>query len=271
MNQLKPNLKTALITGASRGIGYDLAKVFARLAYRLVLVSRNQAKLEEIRENLIREYNIDVIIVPHDLSVPHSAVAIYLVLEESGIQVDVLVNNAGVGDFGEFKDEDLSRISGMLNLNIVSLTELTRLFLKGMAERGYGKIMNVASLAAYLPGPYMAVYYASKAYVKSFSQALSDELKNSGITVTAVCPGLTKTGFQHEIKSENSAANRLNLASSSAWVAEIAVKAMLEGKEIIVPGVINSSIAKTANLIPDGVKSRIVKKIQEFNRMKIFG
>jgi short-subunit dehydrogenase len=264
-------LKTALITGASRGIGYDLAKEFARLSYRLVLVSRNLDRLEVVKRDLTGKYHADVIVISQDLSVPQSAVEIYQALEESRIEVDVLVNNAGVGDFGEFKDEDLSSISRMLNLNIVSLTELTRLFLKGMVERGNGKILNVASLAAFLPGPYMAVYYASKAYVKSFSQALSDELKETGITVTAVCPGLTKTGFQHEIKSENSAANRFNLASSSAWVAEIAIKAMLEGKEIVVPGVINSSIARTANLIPDGVKSRIVKKIQEFNRMKIFG
>ncbi len=264
-------MKTALITGASRGIGHDLARVFARMSYRLVLVSRNLPQLEKVREELISDYSAEVILIARDLSVPQSAIEIHRILEESHTEVDVLVNNAGVGDFSEFKDEDLSKISRMLNLNIVSLTELTRLFVKEMVERGDGRILNVASLAAYLPGPYMAVYYASKAYVKSFSQALADELRSTGVTVTAVCPGLTKTGFQQEIKSENSAVNRLKLASSSAWVAEIAVKAMLEGKEIVVPGVINNSIAKTANLIPDGVKSRIVKRIQEFNRLKIFG
>jgi hypothetical protein len=263
-------LKTALITGASRGIGYDLAKEFARLSYRLVLVSRNVAKLEEIRQKFISEYNVEVIIVPKDLSLHQAALEIYNELEQKDIIVDVLANNAGVGDFGEFKDEDFHKISRMLHLNIVALTELTKLFLKGMVERGEGKILNVSSLAAFLPGPYMAVYYASKAYVKSFSQALADELKSTGVTVTAVCPGLTKTGFQQEVGGEKATASRLNLMASSEWVAEVAVKAMLEGKEILVPGVINSSIARTSRFISDGVKSRIVKKIQEINRMKIF-
>lgn len=263
-------MKTALITGASRGIGYDLAKEFARLSYRLVLVSRNFAKLEEIKQKISSEYNVDVIIIPKDLSLHEAAIEIFNELEEQNITIDVLANNAGVGDFGEFKDEDLHIISTMLHLNIVALTELTRLFLKGMVERGDGKILNVSSLAAFLPGPYMAVYYASKAYVKSFSQALSDELKTTGVTVTAVCPGVTKTGFQQEVGGDKAVATRLKLMASSAWVAQVAVKAMLEGKEIVVPGMINSSIARTSRFIPDGVKSRIVKKIQEINRMKIF-
>lgn len=264
-------MKTALITGASRGIGLDLAKVFARLGYNLVLVSRNAALLEEVRQKLISEYIIDVEIIARDLSVPDAATEIYREVEQKGIRVDILVNNAGVGDFGEFKDEDIMRISQMLNLNIVALTELTRLFLGGMIERKEGRIMNISSLAAFLPGPYMAVYYASKAYVKSFSQALADELKGSGVTVTAVCPGLTKTGFQQEVGAEKTTASRLKLMASSKWVAEVAVKATLDGKEIIVPGIFNSSIAKTSRLLPEGFKSRLVKKFQEFNRLKIFG
>jgi len=263
-------LKTVLITGASRGIGYELGKVFARLSYRLVLVSRNAVTLEEVRQKLSTDYGVDVIVIPKDLSVQQAALEIYNEVEKRGIVVDVLANNAGVGDFGEFKDEDYYKISRMLHLNIVALTELTRLFLKGMTERREGKILNISSLAAFLPGPYMAVYYASKAYVKSFSQALSDELKSTGVTVTAVCPGLVRTGFQNEVNGEKTAAARLNLLASSEWVAESAVKAMLEGKEIFVPGLINNSIARTSQLIPDGIKSRIVKKIQEINRMKIF-
>lgn len=264
-------MKTALITGASRGIGYELAKVFARLSYQLVLVSRNSAKLEEIRHNLSSEYNIDVTVISKDLSEHQAAMEIYNELEKKQIVIDVLVNNAGVGDFGEFKDEDYYKLSRMLHLNIVALTELTRLFLKGMIDRKDGRILNISSLAAFLPGPYMAVYYASKAYVKSFSQALSEELRSTGVKVTAVCPGLTKTGFQHEVGGEKTTASRLNLMATSEWVADIAVKAMLEGREVVIPGRINNSIARTSQLLSDGIKSKIVKKIQEINRMKIFG
>lgn len=264
-------MKTALITGASRGIGFELAKVLARHQYRLILVSRDTVMLKEARHKLISEFNADVIILPKDLAIENAALEIYNVLESQNVIVDVLVNNAGVGDWGEFKNVDYAKISRMLHLNIVALTELTRLFLKGMTERREGRILNISSLAAFLPGPYMAMYYASKAYVKSFSQALADELKSTGVTVTAVCPGLTKTGFQHEVGGEKTTAARLNLLASSSWVAEISVKAMHEGKELIVPGVINNSIARTSQLIPDNIKSRIVKKFQELNRRKIFG
>jgi len=263
-------LKTALITGASRGIGYDLAKVFARRSYRLVLISRSADKLEEIRQQFIAEFNVEVIIIPKDLSVHEAASEIFHELERKRIVVDVLVNNAGIGDFSEFINEDFHRISRMLHLNIVALTELTRLFVNGMVDRGEGRILNISSLAAFLPGPYMAVYYASKAYVTSFSQAIANELKSTGVSVTAVCPGLTKTGFQQDVGGEKSNAVRFNLMASSESVAELAVKAMLEGKEIVVPGIINSSIARTSRFIPGSVKSRIVKKMQELNRMKIF-
>jgi hypothetical protein len=261
--------KTALITGASRGIGYDLAKIFAGESYRLVLVSRSEARLQHIRDDFTQKYNVEVIIIVKDLSRPDAALEIFSELRDRQVVVDVLVNNAGIGDFGVFYNEDFQKISSMLHLNIVTLTELTKLFLQGMVERKEGKILNVASMAAYLPGPYMAVYYASKAYVKSFSQAIAAELKGSGVTVTALCPGLTKTGFQKETGGEQTHMARLNLLASSEYVARIAVKAMEEGKEVVVPGLINSSIAMTTRLIPDGVKTRIIRMMQELNRRKI--
>jgi short-subunit dehydrogenase len=190
-------------------------------------------------------------------------------LEERKIVVDILVNNAGVGDFGEFHNVPFQKISAMLHLNIVTLTELTKPFLRGMVERKQGSILNVASMAAYVPGPYMAVYYASKAYVKSFSQAISSELKGTGVTVTALCPGNTKTGFQREVGGENSNMAKFNLLGSSEYVAKIAVKALSEGKEVVVPGLINASLAITTRIIPSRVTTRIIRMMQELNRKKI--
>lgn len=261
--------QTVLITGASRGIGYDLAREFALKSYRLVLVARNGPRLCEIQEKFSTEFGIEVIILVKDLAIDGAALEIFNELEERNIVVDVLVNNAGIGDFGVFNNMQFQKISGMLHLNIVTLTELTRLFLKGMVERKQGKILNVASMAAYMPGPYMAVYFASKAYVKSFSHAIASELKGTGVTVTALCPGNTKTGFQREVGGENSNMAKLHMLTSSEYVAKAAVKALSEGKEVVIPGLINASLAMTTRLIPSRVKSRIIRRMQELNRKKI--
>ena len=212
--------QTVLITGASRGIGYDLAREFALQSYRLVLVARNGDRLREIQGKFTVEFGIEVIILVKDLARDDVALEIFNELEQRKIVVDVLVNNAGIGDFGLFHNMQFQKISGMLHLNIVALTELTRLFLQGMIERKQGKILNVASMAAYMPGPYMAVYYASKAYVKSFSLAIASELKGTGVTVTALCPGNTKTGFQQEVGGENSNMAKLHMLASSEYVAK---------------------------------------------------
>lgn len=262
------NNKTVLITGASRGIGYSLAKQFAQRAYRLVLVSRNPNILKEIQDNFISEFNTDVIIIVKDLAQPNAALEILQELNTSQITIDILVNNAGIGDFSEFYKEDYHKIIDILQLNIVTLTELTRIFLQGMVERKEGKILNVSSLAAFLPGPYMAVYYASKAYVKSFSEAIANELKGTGVTVTALCPGLTKTGFQHEVGSENSNLAKLNLMTSADEVAKYGIQALLEGKEVAIPGVLNTTLAITTKFIPSRLKTKLIGKMQELNRKK---
>lgn len=261
--------KTVLITGASGGIGYDLSRIFAENGSDLVLVSRNETRLNAIKSRFESQYSIKVTILPKDLSLPNAAKEIRSETETRGIHVDILVNNAGVGDFGFFNEENLENITGMLNLNIVTLTELTRLYLPEMIARKSGNILNIASIAAYMPGPYMAVYYASKAYVKSFSNAIANELKGTGVIVTAVCPGLTKTGFQQRVGSEQANASKLRLMASSESVAMAAVKAMNEGRNSVVPGFFNSSIAATSKLLPDGMKSQIIRMIQEFNRKKI--
>ena len=260
------NNKTALITGASRGIGYELAKLFAKNSYRLVLVSRNEVKLKEIHKKFAAEYKSEVIIIAKDLSLPNAAIKIFTELQNKQITIDVLVNNAGIGGFRNFKDEDFLKISQIMQINIVTLTELTKLILNGMVKRKEGKILNVSSLAAFQPGPYMAVYYASKAYVQSFSEAIACELKGTGVTITTLCPGPTKSGFQSDVGSDNSIISKLHLLSSAEEVAKYAYKELHAGKIIAIPGFINNSIVYIAKIIPWKTGARIIRKLQEFNR-----
>ena len=261
--------KTALITGATKGIGYELTKLFAGDSYDLVLVARNEDRLKELQKDLGNKYNINVTVIAKDLSVPNAALEIFRKTVEKQIIVNVLVNNAGIGDFGIFNNEDLLKISQIMQINIVSLTELTKLYLKGMANRKEGKVLNVSSMAAFQPGPYMAVYYASKAYVQSFSEAIASELKGTGVTVTALCPGPTKSGFQKEVGSESSMLAKLNLLSSSEDVAKYGYKALREGKRVAIPGFVNASLANTEKLIPRKAATQMVKKMQELNRKDI--
>ena len=262
--------KTALITGATKGIGYELTKLFAADSYNLVLVARNKDDLKKLQKDLRKKHNINVTIIAKDLSVPNVAFEIFHETIKKQIVVDVLVNNAGIGDFEIFNNEDLLKISQIMQINIVSLTELTKLFLKGMVYRKEGKILNVSSLAAFQPGPYMAVYYASKAYVQSFSEAIASELKGTGVSVTALCPGPTKSGFQHEVGSESSNLSRLNLLSSSEYVAKYGYRALHEGKRVVIPGFVNASLVNTVKFIPRKATIQMVKRLQELNRKEIF-
>lgn len=264
------NNKTVLITGASRGIGYELALLFAKNSYRLVLVSRSKDKLKEIQKYFTAVYRIEVIVIAKDLSLPNAAIEIFDELQDQKITVDVLVNNAGIGFFGNFNDADSLQISQIMQINIVALTELTKLILTGMVIRKEGKILNVSSLAAFQPGPFMAVYYASKAYVQSFSEAIACELKGTGVTVTTLCPGPTKSGFQSNVGSENSTISRLHLLSSAEEVAYYAYKELHAGKIIAIPGFLNTSIVFMAKIIPLKTGARIIRKLQELNRKDKF-
>src|SRR5882724_11077920 len=191
----KNRTKTALITGASGGIGYDLAKLFARDGYGLVLVARNKQKLDENAPELRKLGSPWVINYATDLAELEAPEELFAYTERASIQVDVLVNNAGYGVHGAFSKTNLDDELEMMQLNMVALTHLTKLYLPQMIARRQGKIMQVASTAAFQSGPFMAVYFASKAYVLSFSEALYEELRGTGVTVTALCPGPTKTGF----------------------------------------------------------------------------
>ena len=180
---------TSLITGASGGIGAELARLFAAAGFDLVLVARRKEKLDELKNELESAHKIKVSVFECDLSKDGAAQKVFAFTQEQNISVDVLVNNAGFGDWGLFAECNLEKQNQMIHLNILSLTELTRLFVPQMTERKSGRILNVASIASFMPGPKMSVYYASKAFVRSFTEALSVELKKTGVTVTALCPG----------------------------------------------------------------------------------
>jgi len=185
--------EAALITGASSGIGRELAKVFAKNDYDLVIVARREAALRSLADELSENYGVEVTVLPKDLSKPEAPREIFDAVKAAGIHVDVLVNNAGVATTEFFRDAALEEVMGILNVNAASVTALCHLFLQPMLEQGHGKILNVASVFAFVPTPSLAIYGATKAFVLSLSEALSEELRGTGVTVTAMCPGYTET------------------------------------------------------------------------------
>lgn len=252
--------KTALITGASVGIGRDLAELFARDGHHLVLTARNEAQLQELAATLRDQYHVNVEVIVQDLSAAGAAQRIFEQLQSKSI--DYLVNNAGFGTHGPFAESDIPSQLAMLQVNIAALTHLTRLFLPGMLKRGGGRIMNVASVAAFLPGPLMAVYYATKAYVLSFSEALASELAGSGVTVTALCPGPTKTEFQIRAGIADAPLFRMG-AMNSAKAAGLGYDAMMAGKRSIVTGFSNKLSAFGTRFIPRRATAAIAKRLNE--------
>ncbi|MBI3925440.1 MAG: SDR family oxidoreductase [Armatimonadetes bacterium] len=238
--------ETVLITGASGGIGAALAERFAQAGCRLVLVARSRDRLAEVARDLAGKHGVEIETIPLDLARPGAARELF---ERADCPVDILVNNAGYGLHGRFAELGLDEQSGMMHLNMVSTTELVHFFLPGMLERRRGKILNVASTAAFQPGPLMAVYYASKAYVLSFSEALAEELGGTGVTVTALCPGPTRSGFQARAQVEGSLFLKLPMMDVAS-VAEAGYRALLEGKTVIVPGFLNRLLALSVRFSP---------------------
>lgn len=186
---------TALITGASGGIGLELARIHARKGGDLVLVARSEDKLNTLKEELEAEHGVKVDVIALDLSQPDAADILFDKTEVLGLQIDTLINNAGFGGHGKFYERSLADEQAMMQVNMVSLTNLTHLYIKGMVERNQGRVLNVSSTASFMPGPLQAVYYATKSYVTSFSQAVAEEVKDRNVTVTALCPGTVATGF----------------------------------------------------------------------------
>jgi len=250
---------TALVTGASVGIGRDLARLFAADGYSLVLVARDVAALEAVAREL-REKRVNVDVIPADLSDPTSPQKIFDALHASRTHIDVLVNNAGFGWHGSYASANLDRELAMIHVNITALAHLTRLFLPAMVAKGNGRILNVASVAGFLPGPYVAVYYATKAFVVSFSQAIAAELEGTGVTVTALCPGPTATEFHKRAKVANTAVFQANLMSSRS-VALAGYQGMQKGRRIVVPGFKNKLLTIAVRLLPRGVILRTSKRL----------
>lgn len=259
---MTPSGKCALITGASSGIGRELATLFARDGYDLTLVARDRAALARIGDELTRVHGVAVDVIAQDLSRPNAAAEVYRELKRRSIKIDVLVNNAGVGTYGPFADSDAAIEGEMLQLNIVALTQLTRLFLKDMLAKGEGRILNVASTAAFQPGPLMAVYYASKAYVLSFSEALANELRDSRVTVSALCPGPTQTGFRRRARMEESRLFESGVMDA-ATVAAIGYRGLMQGRTVIIPGMKNRLLALAVRFAPRHLVTSVVRRLQD--------
>jgi len=251
------------VTGASSGIGYEFAKILAENKYNLVVVSRSLDKLNEIKNNFEQRYQISVLVLPADLSVPNICEEIYKELTEKKVVIDVLVNNAGFGKYGRYNEQDWETEREMIQVNLTSLTHLTKLFLKGMLERKEGKIINVGSTAAFGPGPLMAVYYATKAYVVSYSEALANELKGTGVSVTCLCPGQTATGFQKVANVGHVKFGPFSNLAKPQEVARYGFNAMLQGKRVVIPGVINKIMIFAVRFVPRRFMAGFVRYLQE--------
>jgi uncharacterized protein len=253
--------KTGLITGASGGIGYELAKLFAKDHHNLVLIARSAPKLTQFADELQRQFGISAKAIPLDLTAAPAPQFLFDQLQREGIAVDFLVNNAGYGVFGEFAKVSLEDTLGQIQLNVTALTHLTRLFLGPMIERHSGKIMNVASTAGFQPGPLMAVYYATKAYVISFSEALANELSGSGVTVTCLCPGATDTGFQGRAGLENTMLFKRLRPMDAKTVARDGYRGLIEGKTLVISGFRNWLLAESVRFSPRKLVTALSRKV----------
>lgn len=251
-----------LITGASAGIGLELARVFASHNHDLVLVARNEAALRSLADNLRTTYGINAVVFVADLSTPGAPHVIHDFCAQSGIDVDILVNNAGFGDYGAFHELDRQHQLDMIAVNITSLTDLTHRFLPGMVQRGSGKIMNVASTAAFQPGPFMSVYYATKAFVLHFSEAISVELEGTGVSVTALCPGATHSEFQERANLTGSRLFDGRSLPTSMDVALYGYESLIRGKRVAIHGLLNAILANSIRFSPRSLVLRIARFIQ---------
>jgi len=252
---------TALITGATSGIGYEFARLHAAAGDYLILVARNAGRLDEIKSELESEYSVKVLTIKKDLSIPGASAELFGEVQQHGLRVDYLINNAGFGDFGYFSQSDWNKQQRMINLNVLALAHLTRLFIPPMIQQGAGKILNVASVASFVPGPTMSVYFASKAFVLSFSEALAEELSGKNITVTALCPGPTESNF-HKVSLGDREPAKGRKMPSSAEVAMYGYRAMLKGRRVAVPGLDNKFLVFAMNFLPRSFAAWAVGKIQ---------
>jgi uncharacterized protein len=256
-------MATALITGASLGIGLEFARTFATAKNNLVLVARNEEKLKVLAAELQTSYGITVKVIAADLSNMDEVQKVYDTCKAENIHIDYLVNNAGFGDFGMFVESDWNKQAQMIDLNIKSLTKMCRLFIPDMVASKAGKILNVASTAAFQPGPTMAVYFATKSYVLFFSEAIYNELQGTGVSVTCLCPGATESGFFKAAAMEESNLVKGKKLPTSKEVAEFGYKAMMKNKMTVIHGLMNTIMATSIRFTPRKLALAVVRKIQD--------
>ncbi len=246
----------ALVTGGSSGIGYEFVKLLAKDGMNLVIVARNETKLTRVKTEIENKYQVKVKILSKDLSDPKVPVEVFSELEKENINIEILVNNAGFGLHGGFSEIDLQKGLEMIQVHVTSLTHLTKLFLRKMLEKKYGKILNVASTAAFQPGPYHSIYFATKSYILHFSEALAGELQGSGVSVTCLCPGPTETPFFKDTKINQRRLTRLNMMDAPQ-VAKVGYNALKKGKVVVIPGLKNKLLAFLVRIIPRNIVRKI--------------
>jgi uncharacterized protein len=259
-----PNAKSfTLITGATSGIGYELAKLFGSMGHHLIIVARTGEHLDS-RQKELATFNIDVVAITKDLFEPQAAFELYQDIKDRGLEVDVLVNDAGQGQYGLFIEQDINRFLQIIQLNVASLTALTQLFLKDMVAKNKGKILQLASIASETPGPYQAVYHATKAYVLSLTEALINEIKDTDVTITALQPGVTDTDFFNKADMlDSKAVQDKSKMADPAKVAKDGYEALMAGKDKVVSGWKNKMQTAVSNVIPDTAIANKVAKEQE--------
>lgn len=255
-----PNLAVALVTGAAAGIGQELAHLFAKDQYQLILVDQNAEGLRHFADQLRAQHGVPVTLITQDLAQMGAAQAVYQAVQAQGLQVDVLVNDAGFGEYGMFLDSSIERNSAAIHTNILALVELTYLFGREMKGRGKGRILQLGSTAAYTPSPQMAVYSATKSFVLSFSEALANEFKGSGVTVTVLCPGATDTDFFERAGAENTNAAQAPLADPKD-VARDGYQALMNGEVRVISGLTNKVQAMLSNVMPDSLIAAGMRKV----------
>lgn len=257
------NQKTALVTGGSSGFGREIAKLFARDGYQVILVARRKNELEEVAQQLNSEVpGCETIVISKDLSQSNAAQELYDTVKQRGLTVDALVNDAGFGEHGLFVDTDLTKELAMIQLNVISLVVLTKLFIRDMVQRGEGRILQLASTVSFMPVPKLSIYAATKAFVLSLSEAVAHELEDTGVTMTALCPGASDTEFFIRANAQDANVTDTPL-SDPAEVAQDGYDAMMKGETRIISGAMNKVQAYFSNIIPDSILSAGMSKLME--------
>ena len=260
MNTVK---KTALVTGASSGFGREFVKLFAQDGYNLILVARHEDDLREVAQQLENDFaGCETLVLAKDLTQPKAAQELYDAVKQEGVNVQTLVNDAGFGEHGLFAETDLEKELAMIQLNVVSLVTLTKLFMRDMLARGEGRILQLASTVSFMPVPKLSVYAASKAFVLSFSEAVAYELKDTGVTMTALCPGASDTEFFERADAEGANVTETPL-SDPAEVAKDGYEAMMKGELKVISGAMNKTQVYLSNFVPDSLLSAGMSKLME--------